>query len=80
MILEPIPFNEELEVLITFLQPDIFPITRKAENWRRLRGTAKGTDLTSALLRSRKEDLLLEKSLCIGHVSSFEFFRRRARM
>jgi len=61
MILEPVPFNEELDVLITFLQPDILPITKATENWRRLRGSAKGTDLTSALLKSRKEDLLLEK-------------------
>ncbi len=45
-ILESIPFNEDSEVLITFLRPNILPMTRKTGNWRNLRGNAKKTNGT----------------------------------
>lgn len=59
-ILESIPFNEESEVLIIFLQQNI-PSIKKKGDWRKLRGSARGTNLTNALLISRKKDLLNEK-------------------
>ena len=52
--LETIPFSQKRNVIITFLE-EIVPIEKK-QNWRRLRGSAKGTNLTNALLKSRKED------------------------
>ncbi len=60
-LLETIPFHEASEVLITFLQQDVQPKTTKSGDWRKLRGSSKGINLTKALLMSRKEDLLHEK-------------------
>jgi predicted DNA-binding antitoxin AbrB/MazE fold protein len=53
--LEPIPFKKGMEVIITFLQE--YEINKEKDDWRKLRGSAKGTGLTAALLRSRREDL-----------------------
>lgn len=60
-ILKPMPFNEESEVLITFLQQNGPQKTKETGDWRKLRGSAKGTNLTKALLISREKDLLSEK-------------------
>jgi predicted DNA-binding antitoxin AbrB/MazE fold protein len=53
--LEPVPFKEEAEVIITFL--DDVQTTKRNYNWRKLRGTAKGENMLEALLRERQEDL-----------------------
>ncbi len=53
--LEPIPFNEEVKVIITFLKE-----VKKAErrkNWRHLQGSAAGEHLLETLLHDRKEEL-----------------------
>lgn len=53
--LEAIPFKKAMRVIITFLDEDGHK--KKQEDWRELRGSAKGVGLTKALLRSRREDL-----------------------
>jgi len=53
--LEPVPFKERMEVIITFL--DNFQKTKPGKNWRNLRGSAKGENLLETLLQDRKEDL-----------------------
>ncbi len=53
--LEPVPFKEEVEVIITFLN-DI-PKIKTKQNWRNLRGSAEGEHLLETLLRDREEDL-----------------------
>jgi hypothetical protein len=60
--LEEIPYKEEREVIITFLdkerafnsESDIAPI-------KALRGCAKGENLTEKLLKARREDLQLDE-------------------
>ncbi len=59
-LLEPVPFQESMDVVITFLQPDIPAMTAKQGKWRHLKGSAQGVSLTQALLRSRGEDLQRE--------------------
>ena len=46
--LEPIPFKEEMQVIITFL--DDIQKNRPGKNWRDLRGSTKGENLLQALL------------------------------
>ncbi len=53
--LEPIPFKEEVEVIITFLKEVEKAKSRK--NWQRLRGSATGEHLLETLLQDRKEEL-----------------------
>jgi len=52
--LEPVPFKEEVEVIITFWY-DIQK-TKPGKNWRNLRGSATGENLLETLLRDREED------------------------
>ncbi len=56
--LEPIPFKEEVEVIITFLKE--VEKTKARKNWRRLRGSATGEHLLEALLQDHKEELKRE--------------------
>jgi len=56
--LEPIPFKEETDVIITFLKEETEAVTKK--NWRQLRGSAKGEQLLKTLLKERNEDLSRE--------------------
>lgn len=57
--LEPVPFKEQVEVIITFLN-DI-PKIKARKNWRNLRGSAEGENLLETLLQDREEDLNREE-------------------
>jgi hypothetical protein len=57
--LEPIPIQKRTEVIITFL--DNIKKRKNDKDWRTLRGSARGQGLSTALLKSREEDLKLEE-------------------
>ena len=57
--LEHIPIKKTTDVIITFL--DKIETRKNDKDWRKLQGSAKGQGLTSALLKSRMEDLGFEK-------------------
>lgn len=59
--LDPVPFDGKTEVLITFLRRDARSTAKKTGTWRDLKGSARGENLTTALLTSRKKDLMREK-------------------
>ena len=59
MPLKLIPIRKRMEVIMTFLEK--IKVRKKDRNWRKLRGSAKGEKLLEALLKSRREDLKLEK-------------------
>jgi len=58
-LLEPVPFTEVMDVIVTFL-PKGQSMTTKPGNWRELKGSSQGAKLTEALLKSRREDLARE--------------------
>ena len=49
--LEPIPFKNRSEVIITFLSEE--PSVAHKKNWRHLRGIAKGENILESLLKER---------------------------
>jgi len=53
--LEPIPFKDNVNVIITFLKDA--KKTKAMKNWRDLRGSARGENLLEALLTERRKDL-----------------------
>jgi len=56
--IEPIPFKEKMEVIITFLNDN--QKAKKGKYWRNLRGSARGENMLETLLRNREEDLSRE--------------------
>lgn len=52
--LEPIPFKDEVEVIITFIKDGH---RKSGQNWRELRGSAKGENLLDSLIDERRKDL-----------------------
>jgi len=59
MPLEPVPFDEETEVIITFLKE--VQKTKSKTDWRKLKGSASGENMLETLLKDRKEDLKRER-------------------
>jgi hypothetical protein len=57
--LEPVPFDEETDVIITFLKE--VKKTKSKTDWRKLKGSAKGEQMLDTLLQSRREDLKREE-------------------
>jgi hypothetical protein len=62
--LEKIPYNGKRNVIITFLEEPVDEVDfeKEMEIIRSMRGITKGLNLTEELLKSRKEDLELEKA------------------
>ncbi len=64
-LLERVPFKNKKKVLITFLDdmlPEREPTPTQIDPIQALRGSAKTSHLTEKLLKTRKEDKVLEYS------------------